>query len=85
MGPGVVSKSIAIIGSHGYAVPEKTTELTPWSVEVMSSLFFDYLLRGKMNVADLITHRYSPEQAPQAYQRLVEDRASALGVIFDWM
>jgi threonine dehydrogenase-like Zn-dependent dehydrogenase len=84
LGPGVVFKSIAILGIHGYAVPEKTTEFTPWTVEAMSALFFDYLLRGKMNVADLVTHRYSPAQAPAVYLNLLKDRSSDVGVIFDW-
>jgi 2-desacetyl-2-hydroxyethyl bacteriochlorophyllide A dehydrogenase len=84
LGPGVVFKSIAVMGIHGYAVPEKTTELTPWTVEEMSSLFFDYLARGKMNVDDLVTHRPSPLDASQIYQNLLQDRSNALGVIFDW-
>jgi threonine dehydrogenase-like Zn-dependent dehydrogenase len=84
LGPGVVFKSIAVMGIHGYAVPDKTTELTPWTVETMSRLYFDYLLRGKMNVDDLVTHRLSPAEAPRIYQSLLEDRSNALGVIFDW-
>jgi 2-desacetyl-2-hydroxyethyl bacteriochlorophyllide A dehydrogenase len=84
LGPGVVFKSISILGLHGYAVPERTTELTPWSVEVMSDIFVDYLQRGKMQVADLITHRYSPLQAAETYLGLLKDRSAALGVIFDW-
>jgi 2-desacetyl-2-hydroxyethyl bacteriochlorophyllide A dehydrogenase len=84
LGPGVVFKSIAILGIHGYAVPERTTEFTPWTVKEMSSVFFDYLARGKMNVADLVTHRYSPLQAPDVYMSLLQDRSSAAGVIFDW-
>lgn len=84
LGPGVVFKSIAILGIHGYAVPDKTTEFTPWTVEAMSSVFFDYLIRGKMNVSGLVTHRYSPLQAPEAYMKLVNDRSSAVGVLFDW-
>lgn len=85
VGPGALFKSLAILGIHGYAVPEKTNELTPWSVETMSSLFFDYLQQGKMNVADLVTHRYPPDQAPAAYLSLLQDRSAALGVIFDWI
>ena len=84
LGPGVVFKSIAILGIHGYAVPEKTTEFTPWTVDTMSGVFFDYLMRGKMNVADLVTHRYSPLEAPQVYLSLLKNRASAVGVILDW-
>lgn len=84
LGPGVVFKAISILGIHGYAVPERTNEFTPWTVEAMSALFFDYLLRGKMRVADLVTHRHSPLQAPEVYLNLLKDRSSALGVIFDW-
>ena len=29
LGPGVVSNSVAILGIHGYAVPDRTTEFTP--------------------------------------------------------
>ena len=84
LGPGVLFKSIAILGLHGYAIPEKTSEFTPWTVETMSTVFFDCLLRGKMDVAGLVTHRYSPSQAPEVYLGLLEDRSSAVGVIFDW-
>ncbi|NDJ60351.1 MAG: zinc-binding alcohol dehydrogenase, partial [Chloroflexi bacterium] len=84
LGPGVVSNSVAILGIHGYAIPEKTTAFTPWSAETMSRLFFDYLANGKMNVADLVTHRHSPLEAPDVYLELLEDRTGALGVILDW-
>ncbi len=49
----------------------------------MANLFFTYLLRGDMRVSDLITHRFSPHEAPHAYQLLRQERASAMGVIFD--
>jgi 2-desacetyl-2-hydroxyethyl bacteriochlorophyllide A dehydrogenase len=84
LGPGVLFKSIAILGLHGYAVPERTSEFTPWTVETMSTVFFDYLMREKVDVSALVTHHYSPLQAPEAYLGLLEDRSSAVGVIFDW-
>ena len=37
-----------------------------------------------MNVKDLISHRYAPAQAQEAYAMLIRDRASAMGVLFDW-
>ena len=84
LGPQVLFKSIAILGLHGYAMPEKTSEFTPWTAESMSKIFFDCLMRGKMDVSALVTHRYSPDQAPEAYLSLLEDRSSAVGVILDW-
>ena len=37
-----------------------------------------------MAVADLVTHRLSPHDAPQVYADLVKDRSKHMGVIFDW-
>ena len=50
----------------------------------MARLFFTYVSRGQMRVADLITHRYSPHQARECYDALVRDRSAAMGVLFDW-
>jgi 2-desacetyl-2-hydroxyethyl bacteriochlorophyllide A dehydrogenase len=84
LGPGVVSNSISILGTHGYVVPHQTTVFAPWTIEAMSDVFFDYLAQGKMKVDDLVTHRYSPLDAVGVYSALVKDRSSAMGVIFDW-
>jgi threonine dehydrogenase-like Zn-dependent dehydrogenase len=50
----------------------------------MTALFFDYLRQGRMRVADLVTHRHSPTEAPVVYAGLLRDRSSAIGVVFDW-
>ena len=84
LGPGVVSNSVAILGIHGLQIPANQTEYTPWTRGAMASLFFEYVLQGRMRVNDLITHRFSPLAAPEVYQTLVRDRSSLLGVVFDW-
>lgn len=84
LGPGVVSNSIAILGIHGTMSPTQASEFNPWTQPEMTALFFDYLRQGRMQVSDLITHRYSPLDAPQVYAGLVEDRLGTIGGIFDW-
>jgi len=84
LGPGVVSNSIAILGIHATARPDEASDFNPWSAQEMAALFFDYLLQGRMRVSDLVTHRYSPLDAPQVYDNLRRDRSAAIGVIFDW-
>jgi hypothetical protein len=37
-----------------------------------------------MQVADLVTHRVRPEDAPTLYTMLQENRGSTVGVLFDW-
>lgn len=84
LGPGVVSRSIAILGTHGHVVPDKKTEFAPWTIEEMSHVFFDYLSRGQMDVDNLVTRHASPLDAPDIYSGLAKDRSQALGIIFDW-
>ena len=84
LGPGVVSNSISILGIHATAMPDQSSDFSPWSAHEMAALFFDYLLQGRMRVSDLVTHRHSPLDAPQVYENLRRDRSTALGVIFDW-
>jgi len=84
LGPGILSNSIAILAIHATARPVAGSDFYPWGAKEMVSLFFDYLLQRRMRVADLITHRFSPLDAPQVYEMLRRDRSAALGVIFDW-
>jgi len=84
LGPGVLSNSLTILGIHGTAHPDAGSEFAPWSRPEMYDLFFDYLAQGRMRVADLVTQRYSPLDAPAAYDLLLHDPTAALGVILDW-
>lgn len=73
LGPVVVSNSISILGIHLTMSPKEISEFNPWTYKEMTSLFFDYILQGRMNVDRLISHRYSPIDAPKAYEQLVHD------------
>ncbi len=80
----LIRKGLQIIGTHATTPPPVSTDHARWSNAEMAALYFDYLRRGDIRVADLITHRYSPEEAPEAYRMLQTDRSTAMGVIFDW-
>jgi 2-desacetyl-2-hydroxyethyl bacteriochlorophyllide A dehydrogenase len=84
LGPGVVSNSVAILGIHGSTYPAVASEFAPWSHREMAMLFFDYLVQGRMRMADLVTHRHSPLDAPAVYDGLLRDRSAVIGAIFDW-
>lgn len=78
MGRNVVSNSVAILGIHAQM------NYKGWHHPDMADLFLNYLMQGRMDVKPLITHRFSPLEAPQAYELLVHNRSSAMGVVFDW-
>ncbi|HVF09768.1 MAG TPA: zinc-binding alcohol dehydrogenase [Abditibacteriaceae bacterium] len=80
----VVSRGLRIIGAHDTNPPATATDRDYWTNIHMQQLFFSYLERGQMRVNDLVTHRYLPQQAREAYAMLETDRASAMGVLFDW-
>jgi len=84
LGPGFLSNSVALLSIHGTMSPAQATPFAPWSQRAMTDLFFDYLLQGRMNVADLVTSRNDPRQAPAIYEGLLRDRSKSLGTIFDW-
>jgi len=80
----VVLKGLRVVGAHDGNPPALSTDHAPWSHQKMAELFLYYLGRGDMRVSDLITHRYAPYQAAEAYHMLMDRRADAMGVIFDW-
>jgi threonine dehydrogenase-like Zn-dependent dehydrogenase len=82
--PDIVLKGLKVIGAHDSNPPPESTDHAYWSHRKMTDLFFTYLRRGDMRVSDLVTHRYSPSQAAEAYEMLRTDRAHAMGVVFDW-
>jgi len=50
----------------------------------MAQAFFASLQTGEICVADLITDRFDPRDAPAAYAKLSAHPSSTIGVLFDW-
>ena len=82
--PDVITRGLRIIGAHDNNPPPDAGDHFWWSHRNMARLFFTYLHRRQMNVADLVTHRYKPHQAQECYDSLAADRSGAMGVLFDW-
>ncbi|PQV62601.1 Threonine dehydrogenase [Abditibacterium utsteinense] len=79
----VVGRGVKIVGAHDVDTPW-SSDCDYWTQSKMGGLFFSYLQRDQMRVSDLVTHRFSPRDAIKTYQLLEIDRASVMGVIFDW-
>ena len=80
----VIRRGVTIVGAHSTNPPPTATDYAHWTHEHMTKLFFTYLERGEMRVEDLVTHRYDPRLAAEAYGMLTKDRSEAMGVLFDW-
>ena len=82
--PDVIRRGVTIIGAHIIYPPAESTDHYHWNHPEMAKLFFNYLERGDMRVSDMVTHHFSPLEAPEAYRLLTEQRSTAMGVMFDW-
>lgn len=84
LGPRIVGDSISVLGVHASIAPEVRTPRDRWTIAAMTELFFLLLRTGRMDVDGLVSHRFSPDEAPVVYERLQTHRADYLGVLFDW-
>ena len=80
----IIRRGVTLIGAHSSNPPPSASDYAHWTHEHMTELFFTYVARGQMRVEDLISHRYDPSNAADAYAMLTKDRSHAMGVLFDW-
>ena len=80
----VIARGIHIIGTHDGHTPETPSDRDPWSGRRMHELFLTYVERGQIRLNGLVTHRYRPDDAAEAYEMLQRERLTAMGVLFDW-
>jgi 2-desacetyl-2-hydroxyethyl bacteriochlorophyllide A dehydrogenase len=79
----VLARQVTVIGTHNAKLPpEQRGEDWPLTRQVL--LFLEYVRRGQMRVCDLVTHRFSPGEAPEVYTHLQAHREDTMGVIYDW-
>lgn len=80
----LITRGITLIGAHDNNPPTVASPHAFWTRKHMAELFLSYVARKQLEVAALITHRFSPAEAKAAYRCLSEERATAMGVIFNW-
>jgi threonine dehydrogenase-like Zn-dependent dehydrogenase len=78
----VHGKQLTIIGTKNEQLPPV---MAYWTRERQILLFLEFVRRGQMHVADLVTERIRPREAPALYARLQERRDDTLGILIDWI
>ena len=74
----VITRGITIIGAHD---AHNTAE---WHDATIMHLFFSLVKTGRFSLEGLTSHVFVPEQCAEAYLTANRDRASTMGLIFDW-
>jgi 2-desacetyl-2-hydroxyethyl bacteriochlorophyllide A dehydrogenase len=74
----VIMRGLTIVGAHdGHDDAE-------WNQKTIIGLFFRLAASGRFPLEGLTSHVFAPDQCAEAYATANRDRASTMGVIFDW-
>ena len=74
----VIRRGITIVGAHdAHNTPE-------WNEATITRLFFSLARTGRFPLAGLTSHVFRPEECKEAYLVANRDRASTMGILFDW-
>jgi 2-desacetyl-2-hydroxyethyl bacteriochlorophyllide A dehydrogenase len=77
--PDIIIRGITMTGVHGMH------RLQGWDFARVARLFHRLVLDGRFRMnASLITHRFRPEQCPEAYRVAEREKATAMGIIYSW-
>lgn len=75
----VINRGLTIVGAHD-------THNTPeWNDSTITRLFNDLAVTGRFPLEGLTSHVFKPDQCAEAYATANRERASTMGILFDWM
>lgn len=77
----VHTRGLQVIGAHARTTPRLESPHTPWTMRRNVEYFLALLQAGRLQVADLISHRLPLSQAAAAFAMLDKDRTQAMGVL----
>lgn len=75
---------VTLKGAHEWRCPKKPTEGTKHSIERNCEIILRIIAEKKLAIKPLLTHTFSPKDAQEAYQGLLNEKDNFLGVVFDW-
>ena len=80
----VHKKGLILYGAHNAVRPRQESSPNYWTLKDDSHLLLTLIAEKRFDVAPLISHRVPGEEAPKAYQLLMEWNPSLLGVVLQW-
>lgn len=77
---------IEVTGAHGNMLfePAHTRLAGSWDIDKAQNWLVNALHRGRLSLANLITHRIAPEGLGDAYEGLLRQKDTYLGVTMKW-
>lgn len=75
---------VKLIGAHNFVRPKVESYPHHWTHHDDCRAILGMIASGRMTLKPMISRVVSPEQAPQIYQQLCEDKQFPMGTVFDW-
>lgn len=76
--------SLTLKGAHEWRYPFYEDAWAKHSLERNAKVILRLMQQGRLHVAPLITHVLPPQEAPRAFDGLLNEPDKWLGVVFDW-
>jgi 2-desacetyl-2-hydroxyethyl bacteriochlorophyllide A dehydrogenase len=75
---------VTLKGAHEWRYPKKPVDGVKHNIQRNWEIILKMIADKKLKIEPLITHVFSPNEAQKAYQGLLNEKDSFLGVVFDW-
>ncbi len=75
---------ISVIGAHERVQPLGLSRARRWTKRRNLDFLARTLAKGELRVEPLISHRISPDEAPEIYEALADRPGEFLGVLIEW-
>lgn len=80
----VNARGTTIIGAHNYTHASVANEYNRWTRNTDTAYYLSLVESERVKAKHLISHRFSWKRAIEAYQQLVHQRSTTLGVVLEW-
>ena len=80
----VNARGTVIIGAHNYTHASVPNEYNRWTRNADTGYYLQLVKDKRIQARNIITHRYHWTQSANAYEQLLHDRSTTLGVILEW-
>ena len=75
---------ITIVGAHTNARPKLESYPFYWTQQDDIITILNFMANGRLDMSKILSEVHSPEEAPEIYRRLAENKDFPVGVVFDW-
>jgi len=80
----VHKKGLTVLGAHNIARPRHDSAPGWWTLRDDQQVALKLLALERLTVSPLLTHHFSCQQAPDAYELLKTRNPDTLGILLDW-